>query len=283
MRRSLTLVATVMLVFGGLSPGRVGADSGGTATLSATARGGAASAHAQAPSAAAGAEVPRAKTQGFWRRFWEVIRGLFTGSGPSVPGRPSPRRGFTRSEAQDLRFDSLRFSSELLLRLERTSPDVRKILAQRAAFVLTYSKDPLERANADKLIRWLRRMESPGLPPGTGPGSGPQPSPSPSPSASPPGSGGEDHPHPPGEAPSPSPGTPPPGSGGDEHPYPPGGGTAPPGSGSQPPPPGSGSEPGPPPGSGTQPPGSGGEPPGSGSDGWPTPGPAQSPLRVPSR
>jgi hypothetical protein len=84
--------------------------------------------------------------------------GYFPGNGgqwgqPQHP--PAPYfPGFSRAECINFEFSGLRPSAELKLRITRTNPKDRKVLYQRALFVMKHDDDALAKATAD----WVRQQ-----------------------------------------------------------------------------------------------------------------------------
>lgn len=77
------------------------------------------------------------------------------GWGPQPQQPPAPYLpGISRAEAINFEFTCLRPSAALKLRITRTSPDVRKVLYQRALFVMKHDTDNMARATAD----WVRQQ-----------------------------------------------------------------------------------------------------------------------------
>lgn len=69
---------------------------------------------------------------------------------PPIPPEPVAR-ALSRAECINFDFAAQRPSAFLKLRIERTSPDNRKVLRQRTLFVLKFDSDPLARGTA----RWV--------------------------------------------------------------------------------------------------------------------------------
>lgn len=69
---------------------------------------------------------------------------------PPAPYLP----GISRAEAINFEFTCLRPSAALKLRITRTAPEVRKVLYQRALFVMKHDTDNMARATAD----WVRQQ-----------------------------------------------------------------------------------------------------------------------------
>lgn len=84
--------------------------------------------------------------------------GYFPGQGqwggqPQQP--PAPYLpGFSRPECINFEFSGLRPSAALKLRILRTRPQDRKVLYQRALFVMKHGDDALAKATAD----WVRQQ-----------------------------------------------------------------------------------------------------------------------------
>jgi hypothetical protein len=97
---------------------------------------------------------------------------------PPIPPEPVARP-LSRHECINFAFAAHRPSAFLKLRIERSTPDNRKVLRQRALFVLKFDTDPLARGTA----RWVFGQLEAGAPPAPPPANPPPQNP-------PPGGGG---------------------------------------------------------------------------------------------
>ena len=71
---------------------------------------------------------------------------------PQQPPQAPYIPGFSRAECVNFDFHGVRPSAMLKIRIERTDPYNRKVLYQRALFVLKFETDPLIKGTAD----WMR-------------------------------------------------------------------------------------------------------------------------------
>ena len=78
---------------------------------------------------------------------------LLPGGGyQQLPPQQAPAPGFTRAECVDFDFHGRRPSAELKLRIQRTPPENRHVLYQRALYTLKFDTDVLAKGTAD----WVR-------------------------------------------------------------------------------------------------------------------------------
>lgn len=71
---------------------------------------------------------------------------------PPQPPSPPPIHGLSRAQCINFEFQDVRPSAALKLRIIRTAPATRKILYQRALFVMKHDTDALAKATAN----WVR-------------------------------------------------------------------------------------------------------------------------------